>query len=274
MSYPAGIDVDALKQLSTDKDAEFDEMLEDAAFDLIFENPVFKTQYDGNVRIIRGQGHEDDKKEAAKRNRSLLNLAKQLILDHVGISDVVVDEFEHARVQVAKIIEEDIRVNGENADALAATGIVKVDAEGNERFTYPRDLFPHSTTEKWHVYLSAVKSHVAAADYLSQNGRNGQGLVKETDRSRRVAHNAVSRDIQVLLALPDTAEGFEEARKLVVKMRKKRFPTQKTGERARVENSIKTGLGSNSVREFIRGSYTGMVIDPESASYERNLHHR
>lgn len=259
VSYPADIDAVALKQMWDNEDPRFEDLLDSAAYDFIFENPQFKDEHQANLSVIRSRiAAGSDRKQAAERNRDLFNRVKQIIIDHAGVEGFVIDEIEHARAQIEKIIAEDKKQNGDTSNALTALGILTKDSEGNEVFTYPRRLFPDSTQDKWHTYLSAVKSHIAASDNLKIGG--SQSAVVSTDHSRRIAHDSVSRDIQRLLGFEDTEDGFAEARSLAAKMRENRFPTIETAEKNRIENRVQVGLGK--VAAFLR-DHSDQLYDPE-----------
>lgn len=255
--FPADIDITAIRELYEAEDDRFHDVLDDIAYDLIFENENLKTDFEANQGVIRGRGDENEKKQAAENNRALYARAKELVLQRAGIESVVVDEMEHAKVQISGIISEDRKENGPNADALTALGILSKDTDGNDRFTYPRSLMPDATNAKWHKYVTSVKEHMAAADR-----HDSQGTIMEMDQARRYAHNGISRDVQSLLGFPNTEEGFEEARKLVAKMRENRFPTLETGERSRVEKKVQKGMGG-SVLAILRDN-AGDLYDPES----------
>lgn len=257
--FPADIDIAALRELSPD-DERFDGTLDEIAFDLIFENENLKNDFEANRAVIRGNGDQDKKKRAAEDNRTLYARAKELVLQRAGIDNVIVDEIEHAKIQISEIISKDRQENGDQSDALIALGILSKDEDGNDRFAYPRKLMPDSTNKKWHKYVVSVKEHIAAADR-----HDSKGTIVDLDRTRRYAHNGVARDIQSLLGFPDDDDGFEEARKLVAKMRENRFPTIETGERSRVESKVQKGIGG-SVLAILR-SHPGEFYDPESNRY-------
>lgn len=172
---------------------------------------------------------------------------------------MIVDEIEHAKLQISKIISDDQKQHGTESDALVALGILSQDEEGVERFSYPRDLMPSSTNEKWHEYLKSVKAHVIAADQ-----HDSKGTIMALDHARRYAHNTIARDVQALLGFDDSDEGFEEARKLVAKMRENRFPTIDTAERDRVAKKVQEGMGG-SVLAILR-RHSSELYDPERRS--------
>lgn len=263
---PAKVDLDGLAKLRNDgNEPVFDELLENTAFDLIFDNENLRSEFEDNKKIVRSGRTSQEREDAAEKNRNILNKAKQAILELAGIHDIVVDEMEYARAQLAKLIVEDIEKNGDDADALIALGILEKGDDGKERFMYKRDIFPDSTNTKWHSYVRAVKDHVEASDNLRTGLSSSQAGVMVADRSRRVAHDAVARDIQYLLGFPGDEDGFDEARRLVAKMRENRFPTAETGERARMAKKV----GGGSVLSFLN-NYTGPVYDPESFSANRD----
>lgn len=254
--FPAALDVAALLELHQTKDDRFDDVLDDTAYDLVFENDDLREDFTSNLNILRGHANEHLKKQAAEKNRILFSRAKELVLEHVGIKDLIVDEIEHAKLKIHSIISQDRNEHGADADALIALGILSVGADGSQRFTYPRNLMPGSTNEKWHQYLKSVKDHVASAEE-----HESQGTIMALDKARRYAHNALARDIQSLLGFSDSDEGFDEARKLVAKMRDNRFPTAETGERARVEAKVQKGMGG-SVLAILR-RHADELYDPE-----------
>lgn len=265
LKFPSSTDADLIRRLSMQENKDpLRAHLEDVAYDFIYENPEFADTLNKNIAIIRSpKANEEEKRIAAAENRALNLQAQQIILDHIGIQDVILDEIVHARNEITHIITKDKEEKGDLSDPLIALGILTTDKDGNDRFTYPRALFPPCTTEKWHKYLSAVKDHIDAAELLKGPApHTSQTYVVEKDNLRRLAHNAVSKDVQRLLGLPNTEEGFEEARKLVAKMRENRFPTIETGERGRIAGQI-----GGSVVSILRSSEK-RFFDPESASYD------
>lgn len=262
-ALPSSIDVNILIKLHADNDEEaLRDQLEEVAYDYIYENPDWKGALEENISVIRSKtATQQAKRAAAADNRALNSRAQQIILDQAGIHDVIVDEIEHTRHQISQLVAKYKAENGETADPLLALGILQRDKDGKDRFAYPRGLFPPSTTKKWHAYIRAVKEHIEAADLLEKGGARGvQGFVVEKDRARRAAHNAVSRDAQKLLGFADTDDGFEEARRLMAKMRENRFPTVETGEQSRIARQI-----GGSVLALLRNT-SQQFYDPEGAN--------
>lgn len=265
---PVAADVDLLQQLYRDNDlVRAHEKLTEIAYDYLSDN--FTEEHTANMTVIRSRIASDtDKGAAIENNKRLLERAKQAVLDHAKIEGTM-DAYKIARDHIVEIVERDRELNGDLSKPLLALGILCEDQKGSERWVYPRGLFPEETNAKWQSYIQAVKQHVFKAENLQYGG--AQSEVVDADRSRRVAHDAISRDVQTLLGFEDTEEGFEEARSLVAKMRENRFPTVDTGESARIASRVEKGIGHGSVVDVLRDRF-GRYSDPES--FRGQISHR
>lgn len=249
---------DELKQLYEDskKDAGklelFTDLLDDIAYKALEKNDTF-TQ---NITAMR-KASPDEQIRIRDDQRAMFNDVKTMILREAGIRD-----FEDERdLEVAKAkIREKIQPLLDNssvseANILEALEVLVVDESGDKIFHYPDGLFPKATTEKWNNYLAAVRQHLRT----KRNVDTGVGDRKDEeqdDAMRRIAHNAVSEDINELLGLsglPDAEWDFEKTRKLVAKMRDERYPTIETAEREVTEKAILDGIFGKQVVSVLEG---------------------
>ena len=233
----------------------FQEALADLAYDALDQNEEFTN----NIKRLRSPGLPGAEDASIRaRQKELFEEYKRAIMSEANIPlGDGVDAIEGARAKVSHLLTETLQ-GTQNADideVLGALGITVVDDEGRTRFNYPEDLFPVQTNNKWKAYISAVMIHLRSVDQL-RDGRGSKDEVEDADRVRRIAHNAVTTDIDAILGLSnldDTQWDFEKSRKLVAKMRDAKFPTVETRESQLTAEAIADGLvGVHALKTLIK----------------------
>lgn len=235
-----------LLELYSQGDAEaFNAELDDIVYASLEDNRAFMN----NIQRIHAKTTSREEQENIRdAQRRIFNERKQAILREMGINSR--DEqaqFDEKRDLIqAKLANAEVKGTESEGEILKILGIIDVNENGEDQFTYPADLFPGVTNEKWEAYLGSVKNHIQKSrDFGS--GMIGKEDVELADRARRVAHNSVSRDIDGLLGLnllPEATWDFEKTRRLVVKMREKRFPNIETAEKLVTTGAIARGLAA------------------------------
>lgn len=224
---------------------EFDDQLSEIVFESFADDRLFM----GNIRRIHDKSTPKQEQESIREaQRRAFEGRKKAILQEIGI-EAVDDEsqFEQKREAIQKKFQE-LQISGNESedDILRILGVIDTNENGQESFTYPKDLFPDSTNEKWDAYLGSVKAHIQKSREYG-NGMLAAEDVELADRTRRVAHNAVSRDVDKLFGLdllPESSWSFEKTRRLVMKMRERRFPTINTAEEHVTTRAVASGLAA------------------------------
>jgi len=223
-----------------------------------------------NIVMVRSRDKAKQQEGKESQNQLLFKVKNQII-SLTGI-DYMDNEIER---QMAKNNVKEIILQSGAAgshEALTTLGILSKDQDGNDRFTYPRDLMPSSTNKKWDEYVAAVKTHLSSQAGVSQ-GRLTPDDLKADDMSRRIAHNTIATELMDVLQLPnDDSEGawsFETTRRLVTKMREARFPDRSTGEADRTQEAIWAFNDNRQSRELGVGAavvtQVGIIYDPEAS---------
>lgn len=214
---------------------DFEALLDDTTTEfLATRNPQFAQ----NIRAMRATQNPELQGEIRDRQLALYDQAKAIILETAGISeDASKSDLDRAREAITVRLQSAYERDGDHYDPLATLKILQEDEDGQEVFTYPNGLFPKETDDRWSAYIDAVKRHVQVSNKLA-NGLAAQGDVVQADYERRMAHNALARDLQHMLGKP--GDDFEEYRKLAAKMREQRFPSVETSEKSRTNLMIGT----------------------------------
>ncbi len=234
--------LDDLLELSRDPEAgeKFKDFLGDLAFTASMQNEEFSA----NIKKMRTRKLTDDE---VSRQRELLSQYKETILNEAGIpTELSKSEMEVSQQKIRKLIEAELVKNpdSEPLDILAALGMLQVDKDGNEFFTYPDNLFPPTTDRKWDTYIESVTEWIR----LKKIAKAEPHRIKEwndADGDRSKAHDAAAHDVDKALGLdnlPDSQWDFIKTRELLAKMRDSRFPTEETGEKSVTQRAILQGL--------------------------------
>lgn len=233
--------LDELKKLHESGNTEdFDQGVEDVAFELLENDPEFIDNIE-QLKKIRLRGDLEAETKIRSRQKSLLDEAKVNILNEAGLSGYETSsEFNTAKTNIAERIKTFLENGGSQEDILKELGIIKLDANDKERFEYPQGLFPEQTDTKWGVYLQKVAEHIRSSR-SAESGVGSRHESEQADHIRRLAHNAVTRDVHELLGFDALEEGswdFQQTRRLLAKMRDHQFPTIETGEKFRTTDQI------------------------------------
>lgn len=233
----------ALRSIAPDDAEDLEMLLDDAATDML---QVCCPQFHENVRIIRaGGGDRERQREARDRQLALFQQAQRYILEIAGLNqELSVDQYERARMRIHEQLVAAKEMHGADFDPLRELGIIIQNAEGKDYFRFPTEVMPKGTADKYQAYLDAVKTHIRTSN-KQFSGLAMPHDLKVADEHRKVAHDSIAMDMMRLLGLTD----FEEARRLIAKMRDSSFPNTSTGEVARVNRQLEEGL---SVVEALR----------------------
>jgi hypothetical protein len=212
--------------------------------DIVYEVLMTDEEFVTNISILK-EGHQTsfgqkNEEEIRTRQNEIFNEYKKAIVSIANLPDAVgEDELKVAKERVLNIINDTVEYHNEE-NVLKELGILKVDKDGKEIFTYPEKLFPGETNKKWEVYLASVREHLR-----KERGVIAGTLPKEelenSDMMRRLAHNSVTNDVNAILGfdkLPDSEWSYEKTRNLVAKMRDERYPTVETAEKARTTQEV------------------------------------
>lgn len=243
--------VDRLRELYEGDDSQaFQEFLDDITYAALEEN----TEFLENARKARSTHSTEEQQSIRSQQRKIFDEAKQFVLMEAGLpTEASLDEIDTTRKKIAEILRAKLDLTSEHEinDVLTALGIVTTDEEGNERFTYPNDLFPDSVNKKWEAYNQSVLEYFRI-ERAVEAGTRGREDLQVIDGSRRIAHNAVAHGVDEILGLselPEAVWDFEKSRKLITKMRDMKYPTVETAERASTNNAVGAGLmGLHSLR--------------------------
>lgn len=237
--------LDELLELSrTEPESErLEVLIDDLAYEALNDNVEFTT----NARLVRGGNlSHDDEKKVVQKQRELLAAYRQAIVQEAGLStESSLTEIERSKQKIQEILDKTLAEENPKPDqVLEALGIISRDKDGREIFTYPQNLFPKSTDNKWETYLETVKNHVRAERALA-NGTVHKSAVGEADRARRTAHTGAAQDVHEILGLgklPDSKWDLEKTRSMLAKMRDTRFPTVETAEKSLTEEAVIEGV--------------------------------
>lgn len=218
----------------------FETLLDDLVYEAIVYNPDFKA----NVAMVQNPDiSEAERLRYRDKQRALFAEYRQAIVQEAGLpSKFGANELLDAKRKVSSIVKNTIREadNPNSGVVLRTLGVLQQDDEGKDFFAYPHGLFPESVDKKWEVYLEAVRNHLRIKRDFEVGIKQRYELV-DADRARRLAHNAVTRDIDAILGLgsnPEQDWDFEKSRNLIAKMRDSRYPTIQTAEQAVTETAI------------------------------------
>lgn len=247
-------------------ESDFDEYLQDIAARYLANEKA--DQFQANIDTLRAAKTAQDVDAARAAQKALFTEAKKIVLAKAGLpEELAIDAMTQARSRIAEMLMSAKLSQGSDLSPLRVLGILKEDTEGNDYFVYPRGLFPAEVDVRWSAYISAVKAHVSSAKDL-ELGFGLKSLVIESDRHRRSAHDALSRDIHSLLHLELVTERtwkFEDTRELVAKMRENRFPNVATGEADRTDRAIMHGIGKTGLAHAVRADMLlAKLYDPEA----------
>lgn len=238
--------LDELRELA-DNDAageRFEVFLDDLTYEALTENEEFNS----NRRLMTsGKLSSQAQLELREKQRALFSRYRQGIIEEAGLpTETALTEAEKSRQKIQALLNEAVEAHdvSKPLEVLEALGIISHDKEGQEIFTYPQDLFPKSTDNKWDVYLESVRNHLRTERDV-HGGTVDKSELQDADTIRRAAHNAVTRDVHEILGL-DRLEGsnwdFDKTRNLLAKMRDTRFPTVETGEKFVTEDAVLEGV--------------------------------
>lgn len=217
----------------------FNALLDDLTYEALSHDETFMR----NAEMNNNDSIDADQAKLIKaEQQSIFNAYREEIAFQSGIPQgEVVNEIDLARQRVMDIVG-DRTINSDTAagEILNDLGMIEKDQDGHDIFVYPQGLFPESTDKKWNTYLETVREHLRIGRAVRAFTLNAHEL-SDADRIRRIAHNAVSRDIDEILGLsilPESEWTFEDTRRMVAKMRDNKYPTVETAEKSRTGQDI------------------------------------
>lgn len=240
---PSKTALDELRDLHSSGDKEtFDVFIDDLVYEALGTNEEFiaNVHQINHLRALPGD-HTSEESAIRDRQNELFNQYKADIIDLAGLpSEAGQDEYALAKDSVQQKIAEIVEKDGSSSDLLKELGILTLDKDQNEIFTYPRGLFPENTDKKWDLYLERVKDH------LRKERGAGLGTIDRSeyaiaDQMRKLAHDSLTNDVHDLLQLnklSDESWGFAQTRRMIAKMRDSRYPTVETAEKDRTTDRI------------------------------------
>lgn len=231
-----------LYNLAQDNPEEYKDQFEEFLDDLVYNSLVDDEEFMKNAKRMRsGRASKDEQLEIKDRQNSIFNTRKAIVVEVANLpTEAGLDDIQKSKMKVADLISEYEGSHNGELDVLLALGILTKDEAGREVFTYPTGLFPATTDKKWEIYLESVRNHIRKSRGV-ELGILDKVEVEDADTIRRTAHNAISRDVDMILGLselPDNRWNLERTRALVAKMRDLRFPTVETAERDRTAQDV------------------------------------
>ncbi|MDB5186977.1 MAG: hypothetical protein JWM07_449 [Candidatus Saccharibacteria bacterium] len=166
--------------------------------------------------------------QITNRQKKLYADFRVLVVNEAGLPDETrFTEIEASRNAIGATLESAFPDGVyTSTDALKTLGIINVDENDKENYSFPSKLVPESTDELWKTYLASVCKHVKTVEDLKL-GTSDQGSVEQADRTRTFAHNAVTKELHAILNLQPT-DNWENknTRKLIASMRDQVFPSK------------------------------------------------
>ncbi len=215
---------DSLRETyATDPEA-FKEALDDTAEEAASKSQSFQAILT-ELRQARCIGA--DEAPFVNKLKEMLENIKKIIISEAGLPDeALFSKIEQAKLDVAASL---LKANQGNPvtqpiQALEMLGVMTKDDEGNYDYRFPYDYMPDSVVEKWKIYLAAACEHMQLKDAAVKTGETG--LVAQADKTRKYAHDSVTRDVHVILGLDGLGGwGNADTRKLLGACRDYELPT-------------------------------------------------
>ncbi len=211
--------------------SEFEDTLDDLAFVAAMLLPEYA---DGAARLKGGHLKESEAEELAAHQRELFSEIRHALILESGVPVAeTLSDIDKARLAVVERLKA-LKSGSTENDYLRALGVLKENSKHGTTFIYPEDLFPESMNEKWHIYIGTVSGHLDAELKL-RNREIDQADFENADRVRQLAHDSIAGDIHKALGF-SLIEGsdwtYQDTRRLVAKMRDRKFVGQDTSEAA------------------------------------------
>lgn len=230
------LSIDELHELSL-KDQE--EIIEDIAYDVLDRSPEGRMTR-ALLETAREKGDQEEADRIVARRRSLFESHMQEAAFMFGV-ELKNPESEKKRYQ--EMLRERIgesQLDGlSDSEIMQQLGFITTDDKGNERFSFPEDVFPPYIVDKWNQYSDSVQNHLRAYEGLKRGVSNDQKSVIEWDRARRIMHGGVAYAVADFLGLD---WDNERRRKFITKMLEKRIPNKETRESMMATSAIMSAL--------------------------------
>lgn len=240
--------IDLLLKDGTQNTDELDKLIDDLAKDSLRQDENFME----NAKTIRrGRLSPVEAERMIQQQKRILENRRYAIIEMAAIpEEALLNEIDLARQRVHDLVGEEDSPD----EVLKKLGILTYNYKDDEVFTFPTDLMPDVTNDKWDVYLAAVLKHVKLRDETPGDRKQKKDELVDADKVRRFAHNRVAHDIHKILGfdkLDSDSWDFEKTRNLLAKMRDSRFPNIETAESKLTGEAVMNGLSAAK----ILGSY-------------------
>ncbi len=241
------LSISSLHELSPEEQAD---VIDDIAYN-VYQSTQSGVFTKSALNLAREKGDSSSAEKIVKQRRDAISRISRQVAFMSGI-ELEDPEAQKTEYQ-AKLAD---RVGGLEMESLSEEeimhelGFLTVDeTTGEERFSFPEDVFPPYIIEKWNRYTSSVESHLRAYDKIDKGLSNDPEEVAQWDQTRRIMHNGVAKDIQEFLQLNNWDQ--KKAREFVTKMLEKRIPNRDTRESQLTTDAILRNLSQE--KNIIKG---------------------
>jgi len=202
----------ALYQIDRDT---FEEEVDDAVEEYLNEDEDFQ-EFFARFRKARQSGSGDSFVPEMRERRSK---ARELIIASLNLPEnSQILGVEEATKNIENILK-DIPKEPENIDVALNTLGIKTpleDEPGQFEYSFPYDLLPEKINDKWKEYLNTVLIHVETAKNATPDTKED---VVVADRTRKIAHNAITKNVHEILQLDQFGFGMDDTRHLLSRVR-------------------------------------------------------
>ncbi len=215
--------IDELVELALEKDEEFT------------SNAKFKAN-----ALRTNMLFPQDDLAISLRQKEIRDEYKRTVVSLAGLPEATgLSELEQSKLRVKEIIGETVE-SGDADEVLKALGILSIDEDGKEVYSYPKGLFPSETDKKWELYLDRVRQHLQIVKDV-KNLKADPAEIGNAEVLRRSAHNSVTADVHEILGFDKLSVknwSFVRTRGFLAKIRDERYPTASTAEKQRTTTEV------------------------------------
>lgn len=230
------VSIDELHGLSPEEQVG---VIEDIAYDVLDRSPegIMTKKL---LEKARDRGNQEEADHIVAKRRNLFESHKQEAAFMFGVEledpDAEKKTYQEAlQERIGELQFDELS----DAEIMQQLGFITIDDNGNERFSFPKDVFPPYIVDKWDQYSDSVQNHIRAFESLKRGVSNDQKKVMEWDRVRRIMHDGVADAVRDFLGLD---WDNERSRKFITKMLEKRIPTKDTRESMMATSAIMSAL--------------------------------
>jgi hypothetical protein len=194
---------------------QFEDEIDDAVDDYLNEDPDYQ-EFFARFKKARMNGGADSFVPEMKSRHAQ---ARELIMNSLNLPDNSrIVGIEESQKHIGDLLK-DIPRERQNANLALSTLGAKVEVEdtpGEYVYSFPYDILPEKVNNKWAEYLETVKSHMSAAENITPETRES---VNALDRTRKYAHDGITKTMHSLLQLDQFGVTEKETREVLAKMR-------------------------------------------------------